>query len=82
MWLEAGVSDLTNSKLLMVSLLGRDDGRVGSQREVDSRVGYQVSLELCQIYVEGTIKAERSRDGGHDLTDDSVEIGVAGTFDV
>ena len=63
MWLEAGVSDLTNSKLLMISLLGRDDRRVGSQREVDSRVGYQVSLELGQIYVEGTIKAERSRDG-------------------
>lgn len=33
----------------MEGLLGRDDGRVRSQHEVDSGVGYQVGLELRDI---------------------------------
>lgn len=40
----------------MVSISWRDDKGVGSQREVDTRVGHQVGLELGQVHVEGIVK--------------------------
>lgn len=55
-WLKAGVGNLRNGKLFVVGLLGRYDWRVGRQREVDTRVGYQVSLELCQIHVKSSVE--------------------------
>ena len=66
----------------MVGLLGRDDGSVGGQREVDAWVRHQVGLELGQVHVEGTIEAQGSGDGGHDLADQAVEVGVGGSLDV
>merc|ERR1712080_291528 len=75
-WLEAGVGDLTDRELLAVSLLCRDDGSVGDQREVDPGVGNQVSLELGQIHIEGSVKSEGGRDGRDDLPDEPVEVGV------
>ncbi|KYN15408.1 hypothetical protein ALC57_12457 [Trachymyrmex cornetzi] len=45
-WFEASVCDLRNGELLMISLLGRNNGRVRHQREVDSRIGHQVGLEF------------------------------------
>jgi len=48
----------------MVGLLGGDDGRVGCEREVDSRVWHQVGLELGKIDVEGAIESERGGDRG------------------
>ena len=80
--LEAGVGDLSHRQLLVVGLLGGDDGSVGGQREVDTWVGHQVGLELGQIHVEGTIEAQGGGDGGHDLADQTVEVGVGGTLDV
>ena len=80
--LEAGVGDLCHRQLLVVRLLSRDDWGVGSQGEVDTGVGHQVGLELCQIYVESTIEAEGGCDGGHNLTNQTVQVGVGGTFDV
>uniref|UniRef100_A0A8W7P101 Uncharacterized protein n=1 Tax=Anopheles coluzzii TaxID=1518534 RepID=A0A8W7P101_ANOCL len=68
--------------LLVVRLLGRDDRGVGDQREVDTRVRHQVGLELGQIHVEGTVEAERRRDGRHNLADQSVEIRVGRALDV
>ena len=56
----------------MVSLLSRYDWSIGGQREVDTRVGHQVGLELGQVDVEGAIEAERSRDGRHYLADQTV----------
>ena len=44
--LEAGGGDLVHRELLMVSFLGRDDGRVGHQREMNTGIGHQVSLKL------------------------------------
>ena len=38
--------------------LTRDDGGVGDEWEVDTWVGHQVCLELCQVHVEGAIKAQ------------------------
>ena len=74
--LEAGVGDLSHRKLLVVGLLSRYDWGVGGQREVDTRVGHQVGQELGQVDVEGAIEAERGRNGGHNLTDQTVQVGV------
>ena len=66
----------------MVGLLSRDDGSVGDEGEVDSGVGDQVGLELGKIDVEGTVESEGSGDGGDDLTNQSVKIGVGRSLDV
>ena len=60
----------------MVGLLSRDDWCIGDQREVDTRVGHQVGLELCQIHVESTIKPEGGSDGGDNLANQTVEVGI------
>lgn len=36
--------------------------------------GYEVRLELVQIYVQGSIEPQRRRHGGHNLSDESVQI--------
>ena len=56
--LEDRVGDLSNRELLVVGLLGRDDGCVRRKHEVDTRVGHQVGLELSDIHVQGTIETE------------------------
>merc|ERR1712123_152464 len=61
-WLKAGVGYLSNRELLMVSFLSRNDRSVSYQREVNPRVGDQVSLELSQVHIEGPIKPQRCRD--------------------
>jgi len=66
----------------VVGLLSRDDRGIGGKREMDTRVRYQVSLELSQINVEGTIESERSGDGRYDLSDESVQVGVGRSLDV
>merc|ERR1711877_86856 len=80
--LEAGVGDLSNRELLMVSLLSGDDRGVGGQGEVDTWVGHQVGLELSQIDVEGTIEAEGGSDGADDLGDQTVQVGVGWALNV
>merc|ERR1712142_260556 len=81
-WLEASVGHFSHGQLLVVSLLSRDDRRVCGQGEVDPGVGHQVGLELCEIHVEGAVEPERGGDGGHDLADQPVQVGVRGTLDV
>ncbi|KAG8129328.1 hypothetical protein E2320_016022 [Naja naja] len=49
---------------------------------MDSRVGHQVGLKFCQIYIQGTIKSQGSCNGGHNLTDKAVEVGVGGALNV
>ena len=63
-------------------LLSRDDWSVGDEWEVDTWVWDQVSLELSQVDVEGTVESEGGGDGRDDLTDQSVQVGVSWTFDV
>jgi len=81
-WLEASVGDLGNGELLVVGLLGGDDWGIGSQREVDTWVWYQVGLELSQVDVQGTIESQGGGDGGDDLTNQSVQVGVGWSLDV
>ena len=65
----------------MVGLVGGEDGRVGSEREMNPREGNQVGLELIQVDVEGSIESEGSGDGGDDLGDEPVEVGVGRGLD-
>ena len=65
-WLEAGVGDLVDRVGLVRGLGGGDDGGVGNEREVDTRVGDQVGLELVQVDVEGTVESQGGGDGGDD----------------
>ena len=66
----------------MVGLLGRDDGGVRGEHEVDTGVGDEVSLELGHIDVEGTIETERGSEGGDNLRDESVQVGVGGALNI
>jgi len=49
---------------------------------VDSWVGDQVGLELSDIDVQGSVESQRGSQGGNDLTDKSVQVGVSGSFNV
>jgi len=49
---------------------------------VNTGVGHQVSLELSDIDVEGTIETEGSGQGRDDLGNQSVKVGVGGSVDV
>merc|ERR1712217_65570 len=80
--LEAGVGDLRDSELLMVGLLRRDDGSVGDQGEVDPGVRHQVGLELSQVHVQGSVEPQGGGDGGHNLSDQPVEVGVGWPLNV
>ncbi len=63
-------------------LFTRDDGGIGAQHEVDAGIGHQVGLELGDIHVECTIKAQRGSEGGDDLGNQAVEVGIAGALNV
>ena len=49
---------------------------------MDTWVRHQVGLELSQIHVQGTVEPEGGGDGGHDLADQTVQVGVGGALDV
>jgi hypothetical protein len=49
---------------------------------MDSGVGDQVGLEFSDIDVEGTIESQRSSQRRDDLSNESVEIGVSGSFNI
>jgi len=49
---------------------------------VDARIRHQVGLELGKIDVEGTIETKRGSEGGHNLGNKTVKIGVGGALDV
>ena len=75
--LKAGSGDVSHSHLFVIGFLSRDDGGIGHKGEVDARVGYQVGLKLCEVHVKSTIKAQRGSDGRHNLSNQTVEVGVA-----
>jgi hypothetical protein len=49
---------------------------------VDTWVGDQVCLELGDIDVEGTIESEGGGQGGDNLSDEAVQVGVGWALDV
>ena len=60
----------------------RDDWGVGNERKMDSWIWNQVSLELVQVHIESSVKSERSRDGGHNLGNQTIEVGVGRPLNV
>ena len=80
--LEDTVGDLTHGQLLVVGLLGRDDGSITGKHEVDTGVGHQVGLELSDIDVQGTIETETGSQRGDDLGNQPVKVGVGGPLNV
>ena len=81
-WLEEAVGNLGDGELLVVGLLSADDWGVGADWEVDTAVWDEVSLELGEVDVEGTIEPEGGGKAGDNLTDEPVEVGVSWALDV
>ena len=79
-WLETGTGDLIHPELLMVGLVGAGNWGVGSEGVVDPRVGNQVGLELIEVDIESSVKPQAGRDGGDDLSYQTVEVGVGRSF--
>ncbi|TRY88529.1 hypothetical protein DNTS_014080, partial [Danionella cerebrum] len=59
-----------------------DHWGIRCQWEVDTWIGHQVGLELCEIDIESTIEPKRGCDGGHNLTDQPVEVCVRRTLNI
>ena len=66
----------------MVGFLSRDDRSIGGKHKVNTRVGDEVGLEFGNIDIEGSVESEGGGEGGNDLSDESVKVGVGGSFDV
>jgi len=49
---------------------------------MDSWVWHQVSLEFSDVDVQGTIESEGGSQRGDNLSDESVQVGVGGSFDI
>ena len=49
---------------------------------MDTRIGHQVGLELSEIHIEGSIKAKGGSDRGHNLSNETIEVGVSGSVNV
>ena len=45
-------------------------------------IGNQIGLELVQVHIESSVKAEGSGDGADNLADQPVQVGVAWSLDV
>ena len=66
----------------MVGLVRGEERRERRDREVDTREGDEVGLELVQVDVQRAIETERRRDRGDNLSDQAVEVREAGLGDV
>ena len=66
----------------MISFLGRDNWGIGRKHEMDSWVWHQVGLELSNIDVEGTVESEGGSQGGDNLGNESVQVGVGWSLDI
>ena len=81
-WFKASIGDLCYRKLFTVGFLSRGDRGVCGQREVDAGMGHQVGLELCQIHIQGSFKPQGSRDGGHNLTYQPIQVSICWALNV
>jgi len=81
-WLENGVGDFSDGKLLVVGLLSRDNWGIRRKHEMDSWVWHQVGLEFSNIDVKGTVESQRGGKGRDGLGDQSVQVGVGWSLDI
>jgi len=66
----------------VISFLSGDDWGIRRQHEMDSWVWHQVGLELSDINVQSTIESEGGSEGGDNLSDESVQVGVSWSLDI
>ena len=45
-------------------------------------IAHQIGLEFSQIHIQGTIETQRNCDRAHNLVDQTIQVGVYGTFSV
>lgn len=83
---ECGIHTLEGQVVHLEALVGAlvagDNRSVGDQRVMDTRVRDQVGLELVQVDVQGTVKAQTGGDGADNLSDQAVQVLIAGTRDI
>lgn len=75
---KAAVGDFRHRELLVVGFFGGDDGSIGHEGKVDAGIGDQIRLELGQVHIQRTVKAERGSNGRDHLRNDAVQIGKSG----
>jgi hypothetical protein len=66
----------------VISFLGGDDWGIGGKHEMDSWVWHQVSLEFSDIDVKSSIESEGGGQGGDNLGNESVQVGVGWSLDI
>merc|ERR1712050_334046 len=54
---KTSICDFRNGQLLMKCLFRRNNWRICCQRKVDSWIGHQICLELCQINIQGSVES-------------------------
>jgi len=79
---EGGVGDFGNGELFVIGFLGRDDGSIRRKHEVNSGIGDKIGLEFSDIDVQSSIESKGGSEGRDNLSDESVQVSVGGSFDI
>ena len=66
----------------MRAFLGRNDRSITDEWVMDTRVRHKVGLELVQINVQSSVEAQARGDGADNLSNQSVEVLVVGTWNI
>merc|ERR1712118_363193 len=74
--------DFSHRELLVVGLLGRDNGCIRAEHEMNARVGHQVGLKLGNVDIQGTVESKRSCQGRDDLGQQEVQVCVCRALNV
>jgi hypothetical protein len=80
--LESWVGDLSYRELLVISFLSRNNWGIRRKHKMDTRIRYQVGLELSNIDVKGTVESEGSSERWDNLSNESVQVGVGGSLNI
>jgi hypothetical protein len=64
------------------AFLGRYDRCVADERVVNARVWHKVGLELVQVDIEGSVKAQTGGNGADDLSNQAVQMLIVGTGNI
>ena len=66
----------------MISFFGWDNWGVWGQHKVNSWIWDQVSLEFSNIDVQSTIESQWGGQWGDNLSNESVQVSVSGSFNI
>ena len=76
------VGDFSNWELFVISLFSWDDWSIWWKHKVNSWIRHKVGLEFSDIDVQGTIESEGCSEWWNNLSNESVQVSVGGSFDV